>query len=170
MNKFSRYFLSLLFLLSLRAPLLASNEPSQLVVKLKDNTEKIFVLANKPVITFDTGKFYINTTDFSAELSDVQEFSFKTEAVTPPTGIDDVRKDHAADSSSPFTFRFVDGKTVSISGLDDSVRIKVYSLSGTTVNARIERGNYSAVVDFGNQPAGVYIIQANKQSFKIIKR
>lgn len=170
MNRISKYLLSLLFLLSLHAPLFASNEPSQLVVKLKDNTEKIFILANKPVITFDTEKFYINTTDFSAELSNVQEFKFTTEATTPPTGIDAVKKDNGADASSTFTFRFVDGRTVYIDGLDDSARVTVYSLSGAQVNARIERGNERAVVDLGNQPSGAYIIRANKQSFKIIKR
>lgn len=166
MNRIPKYFLSLLFLLSLCAPVFASNEPSQLIVKFKDNTKETFVLANKPVITFDTGKFYINTSDFSAELSDVEEFCFETET----TGIDVVKKDNGADASSPFTFRFVDGRTVYISGLDDSARVTVYSLSGAQVNARIDRGNESAVIDFGNQPAGVYIIRANKQSFKIIKR
>ena len=163
MNRITRFFLSLLLILSLCAPVFASNEPSQLVVKLKDNTEKIFILANKPTITFDTKKMYVNTTDFSAELSNVQEFYFKTESTNPPTG-------NGADASSPFTFRFVDGKTVCIDGLDNSVRVNVYSLSGGKVNAKVDRGGDRAVVDLGNQAAGVYIIQAGKQSFKIIKR
>lgn len=77
MNRISRFFLSLLLILSLCAPVFASNEPSQLIVKLKDNTEKIFILANKPTITFDTKKMYVNTTDFSVELSNVQEFLFQ---------------------------------------------------------------------------------------------
>ena len=54
MNRITRFFLSLLLILSLCAPVFASNEPSQLVVKLKDNTEKIFILANQPTITYDT--------------------------------------------------------------------------------------------------------------------
>lgn len=170
MNRIPRYFLSLLFLLSLCAPIFASNEPSQLVVKLRDNSEKIFILANKPVITFDTEKLYINTTDFSTELSNVQEFYFKTETTTPPTGIDEVKKGNNADGSTTFTFRFVDGRMVYIDGLDDSAHITVYSMSGAQVNARIDRGNERAVVDLGNQAAGVYIIRANNQSFKIIKR
>lgn len=163
MNRITRFFLSLLLILSLCAPVFASNEPSQLVVKLKDNTEKIFILANKPTITFDTKKMYVNTTDFSAELSNVQEFYFKTESTNPPTGIGAV-KDNGADASSPFTFRFVDD------GIDNSVRVNVYSLSGGKVNAKVDRGGDRAVVDLGNQAAGVYIIQAGKQSFKIIKR
>lgn len=167
MNRILKYFISLLFLLSLHASVFASNEPSQLVVKLNDNTEKIFILANKPVITFDTEKFYINTSDFSTELSNVQEFYFKTETAT---GIEAVKKTDGAASSSIFTFRFIDGQTVYIDGLDDSAHISVYSLSGAQVNARIDKSNDRAVVDFGNQPAGVYIIRANKQSFKIIKR
>lgn len=169
MNRITRFFLSLLLILSLCAPVFASNEPSQLVVKLKDNTEKIFILANKSTITFDTKKMYVNTTDFSAELSNVQEFYFKTESTNPPTGIGAV-KDNGADASSPFTFRFVDGKTVCIDGIDNSVRVNVYSLSGGKVNAKVDRGGDRAVVDLGNQAAGVYIIQAGKQSFKIIKR
>lgn len=167
MNRILKYFISLLFLLSLHAYVFASNEPSQLVVKLNDNTEKIFILANKPVITFDTEKFYINTSDFSTELSNVQEFYFQTETAT---GIEVVKKTDGTASSSIFTFRFVDGHTVYIDGLDDSAHISVYSLSGAQVNARIDKSNDRAVVDFGNQPAGVYIIRANKQSFKIIKR
>lgn len=167
MNRIPKYFLSLLFFLSVCANVFASNEPSQLVVKLKDNSEKIFILANKPVVTFDTEKLYINTSEFSTELSNVQEFYFKTESTT---GIDVVKKTDNADSSSLFTFRFVDGRTVYIDGLDNSVRVMVYSLSGAQVNARIDRGNERTVVDFGNQPAGVYIIKANNQSFKIIKR
>lgn len=170
MNRIPRHFLSLLFFISLCVPVFASNEPSQLVVKLKDNTEKIFILADKPAITFDTEKVYINTSDFSAELGNVQEFYFKTETTTPPTGINDVKKDNGADGSTTFTFRFVDGRTVFIDGLDASVRVEVYSLSGAKINARIDRGNERAVVDLGNQTAGVYIIRANNQSFKIIKR
>lgn len=167
MNRIPKYFLSLLFFLSLCASVFASNEPSQLVVKLKDNSEKISILANQPVVTFDTEKLYINSSDFSTEISNVQEFYFKTETTT---GIDVVKKTDNEDASSPFTFRFVDGRTVYIDGLDNSVRVMVYSLSGAQVNARIDRGNERAVVDFGNQPAGVYIIKANNQSFKIIKR
>lgn len=167
MNRILKYFLSLLFLLSLHTSMFASNEPSQLVVKLNDNTEKIFILANKPVITFDTEKFYISTSDFSTELSNVQEFYFKTETAT---GIDAVKKTDGTANTASFTFRYVDGRTVHIDGLDGSERIEVYSLSGAKVNARIDKGNNTAVIDFGNQPAGVYIIRANKQSFKIIKR
>ncbi len=167
MNRILKHFISLLFISSLTSPLFASNEPSQLVVKLKDNTEKIFILANKPQVTFDIEKFYISTSDFSAELSNVQEFYFKTESTT---GIDAIKKTDGSASSSPFTFRFVDGRTVYIDGLETSARITVYSLSGAQVNARIDKGNGRAVVDFNNQPAGVYIIRANKQSFKIIKR
>lgn len=169
MNRIPRHFLSLLFFISLCVPVFASNEPSQLVVKLKDNTEKIFILANKPTITFDTKKMYVNTTDFSAELSNVQEFYFKTESTNPPTGIGAV-KDNGADASSPFTFRFVDGTTVYIDGLDNFTHVTVYSLSGAKANPRINISNGRAVVDLANQAAGVYIIKAGKQSYKIIKR
>lgn len=169
MNRIPRHFLSLLFFISLCVPVFASNEPSQLVVKLKDNTEKIFILANKPTITFDTKKMYVNTTDFSAELSNVQEFYFKTESTNPPTGISAV-KDNGADASSPFTFRFVDGTTVYIDGLDNFTHVTVYSLSGAKANPRINISNGRAVVDLANQAAGVYIIKAGKQSYKIIKR
>ena len=167
MNRIPRHFLSLLFFISLCVPVFASNEPSQLVVKLKDNTEKIFILADKPAITFDTEKVYINTSDFSAELGNVHEFYFKTETTT---GIKAVNKGNAADASAPFTFRFVDGTTVYIDGLDNFTHVTVYSLSGAKANPRINISNGRAVVDLANQAAAVYIIKAGKQSYKIIKR
>lgn len=143
----------------------ASNEPSQLVVAMNDGTETVFILSSKPTITFDTNKVYINSDEFSATLTDVKEFYFKTES-SPATSIEPVK----GKNESTFTFKYVDGHTVYLYGCSDNTRIDVYSLNGLKTPASVERSGAMAVVRLDQLQVQVYIIRANSQSFKIYKR
>lgn len=143
----------------------ASNEPSQLVVAMNDGTETVFILSNQPTITFDTNKVYINSSEFSATLSDVREFYFKTES-SPATSIGSVKEK----SESTFTVKYVDGHTAYLYGCSANTKIEVYSLNGAKAPASIEHSGTTAVVRLDQLRSGVYIIRANSQSFKIYKR
>lgn len=142
----------------------ASNEPSQLAVAMNDGTEKVFILSNKPAITFDTNKVYINSDEFSATLTDVKEFYFKAESTA--TSIETIKEK----APSTFTFQYVDGHTVYLYGCNDNTKIDVYSLNGAKAPASVEHNGTSVVVRLDQLPSGVYIIRANSQSFKIFKR
>ena len=143
----------------------ASNEPSQLVVAMNDGTETVFILSNKPTITFDTNKVYINSSEFSATLTDVKEFYFKTESSPAPSIASDKEK-----STSTLTFKYVDGHTAYLYGCSANTRIEVYSLNGTKAPASIGHSGTTAVIRLDQLQAGIYIIRANSQSFKIYKR
>lgn len=132
---------------------------------MNDGTETVFILSNQPTITFDTNKVYINSSEFSATLTDVKEFYFKTES-SPVTSIETVKENN----TSAFTFKYVDGHTAYLYGCSANMRIEVYSLNGAKAPASIERSGTAAVVRLDQLQAGVYIIRANSQSFKIYKR
>lgn len=169
MIRLVKYLLPLSLLLIVCAQAMASNEPSQLVVKMTDGSEKIFVLSEKPVVTFDSKKVYINSSSFSTELSNVQEFYFQVESSTP-TDINQVKPNGKPDTSSKFVFRFVDGQTVSIEGGVAPERVTVYALNGSVVSPKIDKSTNQVVVHLNNLPSGIYIIRANSQSYKISKR
>jgi hypothetical protein len=169
MVRLVKFFLSLSLLLIVCAQAIASNEPNRLVVKMTDGTENIFVLSEKPVVTFDSKKVYISSSSFSTELSNVQEFYFQAES-SVPTDINEIKPDGSVDTSAKFVFRYVDGQTVSIEGSAAPDRVSVYALNGSLVSAQVDKSTNQVIVHLNSLPSGIYIIRANSQSFKISKR
>ena len=75
-----------------------------------------------------------------------------------------------SDAACPFGFRYTDGRTVWLSGIDESVPISIYDARGTMVSARVARTPDTAVIHLDELPAGLYIISVNHQSYKIQKK
>ncbi len=166
--KLIKCFLIAYFLLAALCPTVAGDFPSVLQVKLRNNTVQLFVLSDKPQVTFDKTKVFINSSEFSSELSDVLEFMFveAEDEPQPPTSLDQLQ----SDVKPQMTLRYIDGKTVEIISSETPNVVSVYSINGMPSAAEINYVGSSTIIDLSTQPSGVYIIKVNSQSFKIRKR
>ena len=163
MNKIKRLLTTTLMIFVVSFLAKASNEPTTLYVKLKTGDIKAFLLSEKPTVTFDSENIYINSSEFSTEYSNVEEFNFMDK-------VTDINKVFSEKTQSLFGFKFIDGKIVTITGCKKSDRLAVYSVNGMKVSTDAERADDSIVIDLGNMPSGIYIINVNSQSFKIYKK
>ena len=146
--------------------MLAQTEAADaLVLLLKDGTSHSYKLAEKPVVTFDSEKSVIKTSDFETSLED---YNYA-----------DISKLYFADGGSAsvegvevkgISFSFTDGSHVIIKGVDEKVTVTVTSLDAKDYHSSIKRGQDSVAIDLSSAPSGVYIIKVNNNSYKIIKR
>lgn len=157
---------ALLFVVSVFAQ--ASEPETALILNLKDGTQEYFFLADKPVIYFDGTSLKFKSSDFSAEMDDVVKFYFDE-------NVDREAYEHAVsiiglNGEKKLVFTYLDGKNVRMQGITSADQIKVYSVDGRLVNAAIfsVEGGFNVCLDA--QPAGVYVIRTNNQSFKITKK
>lgn len=123
-----------------------------LSVELKDGQSATWLLNKKPIITFNADEVIINAENASTtyDRSEVARMSFTDEN---PGGVNDVISD------SDIVYRYSEN-IFSCPGHD----ITVFGISGTAVAAGRD------CVSLESLPAGVYIVRAAAQSFKIIKK
>ena len=153
-------FSTLLLALLLAVPLRAAEDPVTLVVLTKDNAQHMFVLADKPEVTFEGVDLVVtcvnSTTTFA--LADVIRFTYlnATDAVEELT-------------ENATTVDFKDGMIV-INQLKEGSNVAVYSVDGKLIRHLIARetGNYS--LNLSELPPGVYIVKADRVTYKIAKR
>lgn len=142
-----------------------TEEADALVVLLNDGLSHSYILAEKPVVTFDTDKIVIKTADFITELN-----GYKYEDITKL-----YFKEHGSSSVERLEmkgvqFRFTDGSHVAIEGVDGKSSLTVNSLDGKSYQHLATRNHDSVSIDLTSAPDGVYIIKVNNNSYKIIKR
>lgn len=145
----------------------ASEPESTLILNLKDGTQEYFFLADKPVIYFENSMLKFRTSDFSADLDEVVKFYFEDvdrEVYEKAVSINGLK------GEKKLAFTFLDGKNVKVQGINSANQIKVYSVDGRLVNASIISVEGGLNVCLDAQPAGVYVIRTNNQTFKITKR
>ena len=134
-----------------------------LVLTMADQTTKEFKLDDKPVISFDNGKFLVTasqvTTDF--EQSEVAEFHFKKSDGTS-TGIN-------AGSEAQFSFVYNDNTNVYISGTK-AKRAVLYTIGGHLLKSQRVKGG-SVNISLADCESGVYILYLeNDHTFKLIRK
>jgi hypothetical protein len=156
-------YILIIVLLSLSIHLYASNEPNKLFVCVNGSVFT-FQLSEKPIITFDTKKVYISTSDFSTSYENVDSLYFNI--VTEPTNVEKITNT----VKTKYDFKFVDGQTIIISGVSTTVRLDVYSINGIRMKTGTERSDDNVVINLSSLPRGFYIVKADTQSFKIFKR
>ena len=160
MMKLLKRILLLFALLVLAVPLRAADNPVTLVVLTRDNAQHMFVLADKPEVTFEGTDLVVtcvnSTTTFA--LPDVIRFTYlnTTDAV-----------EEISQNETQVNFR--DGIIV-VNGLKANAMVAVYSVDGRMVRQlkAHEDGNFS--LDLNELPTGVYIVKADRVTYKIAKR
>ena len=69
-----------------------------------------------------------------------------------------------------FSFRYVDGQTVCIAGIEPNTVIGLYSVNGQKIPMETNRSDNEVVISLSSLPRGIYVIRCNNQSFKIYKK
>lgn len=160
MKRLLKVTLLLLASVVLAVPLRAADNPVTLVVLTRDNAQHMFVLADKPEVTFVKNDMVVtcvnSTTTFS--LPDVIRFTYKyaTDAVEELT-------------EDKTTVNFQDGAII-IDKLRAGAAVAVYSVDGKLMRKLTAREGGSYRLDLGELPTGVYIVKANRVTYKIAKR
>ncbi len=160
MKKLLQTTLLLLALLMSAVPLSAADNPVTLVVLTRDNAQHMFVLADKPEVTFEGTDLVVtcvnSTTTFA--LPDVIRFTY----LNATDAVEEINKDETQ-------VNFRDGMIV-VNGLKANAAVTVYSVDGRLMRQlkAHEDGNYN--LDLSELPTGVYIVKADRVTYKIAKR
>lgn len=141
----------------------AAGEPTALVVKLKDGTEVQFITSENLVVSNSGSDVVFKSTTASATYprSNVAKFYFK------PVGQNSVEK-VKDDRSTNFLML---GDYIIITSTETLTMPMVYNLNGQKLAAHVEKiSSNSSQISISSLQKGIYIITANRQSFKFIKR
>lgn len=157
MNRGSKTLLTLLALLFSTA-VMAQHE---LIIELNNGSTHSFVLADKPVVTFEGSKIKVVSSRLSLEKerSEVKDFHFVM--------VDAI--DNVADNEVRVVLL---GTNVKIYGLSESDKpIRVFDLNGRVAPALITTNGSQAEVILEGLPKGIYIVKiGNKHTIKVTKK
>ena len=135
-------------------------------ISLSDGTVDKYLVDDRPRVILGDNFVRVVAEDISAEYEVQSVVSYTFEDIL--TGIDDVKDDG---DEAGITFKYLDGETVTVSGLNADDKIAVYSLSGSKIVADIERSEDAADISLRNLDAGTYIITINNsKSIKVFRR
>ena len=156
MKKLLKLTLLLLASIVLAVPLRAADNPVTLVVLTRD----MFVLADKPEVTFEGTDLVVtcvnSTTTFA--LPDVIRFTY----LNATDAVEELKADETQ-------VNFRDGMIV-IDQLKANAVVAVYSVDGRLVKRLTAREGGSYSLDLSELPTGVYIVKADRVTYKIAKR
>lgn len=151
----------LLLLLPLSCMVSVANEPlNTLVVWAKDGTKVAYSLNGKPKVTFTKTDLVITTNDVEVNysLENMLRFTYgNTE-----TGITNLQTGESS-------FR-IDGESLLFPSLKANSTVTVYSVKGVLIFKKTvnQSGEYSFPI--GNLSSGVYMVNVNGLTYKIVKR
>ena len=117
-------------------------------ISLSDGTVDKYLVDDRPRVILGDKFVRVVAEDISAEYEVQSVVSYTFEDIL--TGIEDVKDDG---DEAGITFKYLDGETVTISGLNEDDKIAVYSLSGSKIVADIERSEDAADISLRNLDA-----------------
>ena len=132
-----------------------------LVVETKDHTETTYMLSNRPQVIFMGNSLRVVSGNFDTtyEMADILRFTYRTMKVS---GINEVRQ---ADT----TVDYENGELI-IGQLPQGADVGVYALDGKLVRQLKARRSGTYRLQLGELPRGVYLVKANRVTYKIMKR
>ena len=152
----------LLVLLSCFCLSAMADEPkTQLVVWAKDGTQVAYALAEKPKVTFTETDLVItaNGVEVNYTLENMACFTYEDNTSTAITNLQ-------TDESS---FK-LNGESLLFPSLKANSTVSVYSLNGTLVFKKTVHQNGEYAFPLSNLNAGVYMVNVNGLTYKIVKR
>lgn len=160
MKKLLKVTLLLLVSIVLAVPLRATDNPVTLVVLTRDNAQHKFVLSDQPEVTFEGLNLAVtsvnSTTTFA--LSDVIRFTY----LNATNDIEELKTEETQ-------VNFKDG-TIVIDHLKAGGTVAVYSVEGRLVRQLTARESGTYNLNLSELPLGVYIVKADRVTYKIAKR
>ena len=140
-----------------------ADEQNLLTLVFGDGTRFSYVLADRPKVTFDDTKLYVDAAEVadSYDLATVHKFLFdKREA----TSIAVVGKGESR-------LTYVDGENVVLSGLESGVRVSLFGTFGVCLGTVRADAEGSARFSLAGRDTGVYIVSVEGgRSFKVFKK
>lgn len=152
----------LLVLLSCFSLSAMADEPKvKLVVWAKDGTKVAYALAEKPKITFTETDLVItdNGVEVNYTLESMARFTYEDNTSMAITNL----------QTDESTFK-LDGESLLFPALKANSTVSVYSLNGTLVFKKTVRQNGEYAFPLSNLESGVYMVNVNGLTYKIVKR
>lgn len=136
-----------------------SAEATHLVVKLKSGNTYNFLLADKPVMTFESEELVVNgDSETSYSIKNVEKFYFMNEL----TKVEQL-------SSEEIRIVSLDDATIQLQNLDKQAVVTLVNVSGMVISS--SKANEDGTVTVSLPTAkGVYILSVAGKSFKIIRK
>lgn len=139
----------------------AANNVTQLVVWAKDGTNVAYALYEQPKITFIHSNLIISThnMEVSYPLSNLLRFTYVKGSTSGITDITDYGK----------SFR-LDGETLLFPQLKKGDKVSVYSPNGIIILEKSISIDGEYAISLSQFISGVYVVNVNGLTYKIIKR
>lgn len=155
----TKLFLALLSGFSILAK--AESIPTNLIVWAKDGTKVAYAFAKKPKVTFTETNLVITIDDIEVNYSLENMIRFTYE-YTKETAVRDLQDNEVS-------FK-LDGNSLLFPDLDANSTIALYALNGTLIFKKTipASGKYSFPLT--NLNTGVYVVEVNGLTYKIIKK
>ena len=140
---------------------MADEPKTQLVIWAKDGTKVAYALVEKPKVTFTETELVITAKDaeVSYSLENMARFTYEDDSADAITNLQ-------TDESS---FK-LDGESLLFLALKANSTVSVYSLNGTLVFKKSVRQNGEYAFPLSNLNTGVYMVNVNGLTYKIVKR
>lgn len=139
----------------------AENNPTNLVVWAKDGMKVAYALAEKPKVTFTETDLVITAKgiEVNYSLENMARFTYES---NDETAITNLQTDE-----SPFKLT---GESLLFPALKANSTVSVYSLNGTLVFKKTICQNGEYFFPLSKLNAGVYMVNVNGLTYKIVKR
>ena len=134
----------------------------RLVLWQKSGEKVYFDLNDMPETTFENGMLVIKTNNASVQyhLENILRYTFEG---TGNTGINLQPSERSISISQ-------NGDEVTMRNLNEGTTVTVYAANGTLLEQRTVSGRSPLTLSVAQRPAGVYIVKAGNETFKLMKQ
>ncbi|MBR4847797.1 MAG: T9SS type A sorting domain-containing protein [Bacteroidaceae bacterium] len=130
---------------------------------MKDGTSVYFLLAEKPLITFENSDVKVVSSTDEAVLvrSQVDRFEFVADV---PTDVEDVQEKVEREKFE------LTRNAIHLSGLTPGCKVQLFSIGGQSILATAANENGAVTISIDSLPAGIYLVNYNEITIKFIKQ
>lgn len=132
-----------------------------LVVWTRNGAKNVFELRQDPSVVFEDGGLVLraNGTEARFALADLVRWTYQQRTVS---GISEV----GADRTHPF----MDGEQLVISQLKEGATVRVFAADGRQVMEKTMKRDGACRISLTRLQTGVYVVQVNTLTYKILKK
>ena len=140
---------------------ISAQDKAYMVLHLKDGSQVMWSIAEKPKITFQGGTMSVETQDFL--VSNIKKYTLED---ADYTGIGGVASGNA---EAPYHFN---GQELMVRPQGDAKNVKLFGANGVEVAVPVKQASNGLLhFDLKDQPAGVYLLQVGQgETIKIMKK
>ena len=134
---------------------------NDLVVWTRDGAKTVFELRQDPSVTFEEDGLVVRSNGMEAKfsISDLLRWTYQQRTVT---GISDA----SADKTHPF----MEGDHLVVSQLKEGTTVRIYAADGREVLQKTMTRDGSCRIPLNRLRTGVYVVQVNSLTYKILRK